>query len=341
MQDNVPTDAPSKGLDEVLDAAALLTNMTSDAATPRPATKEDSNKDSNEAGDDLFEPLPTHKCKCCGKDLPLSHFYYAGTQIYSRCKRCMADTRRLNKLYLQCQTTSVANWPIELKELISQFDAYQAAGGKIDYAGSLATEAIARYKVAQDCANEIDDKTRELLSALNQSAPAIGELLANITERLAVLESQIAHLGDLTKTQQRSESTGESDVVAKERRRRADLLNKMLADKTLRQRYDEVEISDLVQCFRDAYQCIQDTGFLNSTELWRLVAMLEAKRQPLTIEMEEFYCSYLKDGIAAAKLRDDYPSLVQDVVDHVFANYYDIDWLKIPVDLDAEEKSTE
>ena len=69
--------------------------------------------------------------------------------------------------------------------------------------------------------------------------------------------------------------------------------------------------------------------------------MLEAKRQPLTIEMEEFYCSYLRDGIAAAKLRDDYPSLVQDVVDHVFANYYEIDWLKIPVDLDAEEKSTE
>lgn len=338
MQDNVPTDVPSKGLDEVLDAAALLTNMTSDAATPRPAAKEDS----NEAGDDLFEPLPTHKCKCCGKDLPLSQFYcYTGTQIYSRCKRCMADTRRLNKLYLQCQATSVANWPIELKELISQFDAYQAAGGKIDYAGSLATEAIARYKVAQDWANETDDKTRELLDTLNQNAPAIGELLANITERLAVLENQMAHLGDLTKTQQRGESTVESDVVAKERRRRADLLNKMFADKTLRQRYDEVEISDLVQCFRDAYQCIQDTGFLNSTELWRLVAMLEAKRQPLTIEMEEFYCSYLKDGIAAAKLRDDYPSLVQDVVDHVFANYYDIDWLKIPVDLDAEEKSTE
>lgn len=337
MQDNVPTDAPSKGLDEVLDAATLMSNMTSDAATPRPATKEDS----NEAGDDLFESLPTHKCKCCGKDLPLSQFYYAGTQIYSRCKRCMADTRRLNKLYLQCQTTSVVNWPIELKELISQFDAYQAAGGKIDYAGSLATEAIARYKVAQDWVNETDDKTRELLDTLNQNAPAIGELLANITERLAVLENQMAHLGDLTKTQQRSESTVESDVVAKERRRRADLLNKMLTDKTLQQRYDEVEVSDLVQCFRDAYQCIQDTGFLNSTELWRLVAMLEAKRQPLTIEMEEFYCSYLKDGIAAAKLRDDYPSLVQDVVDHVFANYYDIDWLKIPVDLDAEEKSTE
>lgn len=329
MQDNVSTSMPS----QELDAATLMSNMTSDAATPRPATKEDS----NEAGDDLFEPLPTHKCKCCGKDLPLSQFYYAGTQIYSRCKRCMADTRRLNKLYLQCQTTSVVNWPIELKELISQFDAYQAAGGKIDYAGSLATEAIARYRVAQDWVNETDDKTRELLDTLNQNAPDIGELLANITERLAVLENQMAHLGDLTKTQQRSES----DVVAKERRRRADLLNKMFADKTLRQRYDEVEISDLVQCFRDAYQCIQDTGFLNSTELWRLVAMLEAKRQPLTIEMEEFYCSYLKDGIAAAKLRDDYPSLVQDVVDHVFANYYDIDWLKIPVDLDAEEKSTE
>lgn len=330
MQDNVSTGMPS----QELDAAALLTNMTSDAATPRPATKEDS----NEASDDLFEPLPTHKCKCCGKDLPLSQFYcYTGTQIYSRCKRCMADMRRLNKLYLQCQTTSVANWPIELKELISQFDAYQAAGGKIDYAGSLATEAIARYKVAQDWVNETDDKTRELLDTLNQNAPAIGELLANITERLAVLENQMAHIGDLTKTQQR----GESDVAAKERRRRADLLNKMFADKTLRQRYDEVEISDLVQCFRDAYQCIQDTGFLNSTELWRLVAMLEAKRQPLTIEMEEFYCSYLKDGIAAAKLRDDYPSLVQDVVDHVFANYYDIDWLKIPVDLDAEEKSTQ
>lgn len=333
MQDNVSTGMPS----QELDAATLMSNMTGDAATPRPTTKEDSNKDSNEASDDLFEPLPTHKCKCCGKDLPLSQFYYAGTQIYSRCKRCMADTRRLNKLYLQCQTTSAANWPIELKELISQFDAYQVAGGKIDYAGSLATEAIARYKVAQDWVNETDDKTRELLDTLNQNAPAIGELLANITERLAVLENQMAHLGDLTKTQQR----GESDVVAKERRRRADLLNKMFADKTLRQRYDEVEISDLVQCFRDAYQCIQDTGFLNSTELWRLVAMLEAKRQPLTIEMEEFYCSYLKDGIAAAKLRDDYPSLVQDVVDHVFANYYDIDWLKIPVDLDAEEKSTQ
>lgn len=339
MQDNVSTEDLSQESEvmDVLDAATLMSNMTSDAATPRPTTKEDS----NEVGDDLFEPLPTHKCKCCGKDLPLSQFYYAGTQIYSRCKRCMADTRRLNKLYLQCQTTSVTNWPIELRELISQFDAYQAAGGKIDYAGSLATEAIARYKVAQDCANEADAKTRELLDALNQNAPAIGEWLANITERLAVLENQIAGLGDLTKTQQRSESTVESDVVAKERRRRADLLNKMLADKTLRQRYDEVEISDLVQCFRDAYQCIQDSGFLNSTELWRLVAMLEAKRQPLTIEMEEFYCSYLRDGIAAAKLRDDYPSLVQDVVDHVFANYYEIDWLKIPVDLDAEEKSTE
>ena len=339
MQDNVSTGATSQESEvmDVLDAATLMSNMTSDAATPRPTTKEDN----NEAGDDLFEPLPTHKCKCCGKDLPLSQFYYAGTQIYSRCKRCMADTRRLNKLYLQCQATSAANWPIELKELISQFDAYQAAGGKIDYAGSLATEAIARYKVAQDCANETDDKTRELLDALNQLAPAIGELLANITERLAVLENQMIRLGGLIKTQQRSESTGESDIVAKERRRRADLLNKMLTDKTLQQRYDEVEVSDLVQCFRDAYQCIQDTGFLNSTELWRLVAMLEAKRQPLTIEMEEFYCSYLMDGIAAAKLRDDYPSLVQDVVDHVFANYYDIDWLKIPVDLDAEEKSTE
>lgn len=288
--------------------------------------------DSNEAAPQrLLVPteIPTAVCRCCGNELPVSQFYSNGTHYYKRCKSCMAAARRLTKIYNKNNMMPVEQWPQELLDLVALFQVYKNAGGKIDYSTDSVMEALERYNKVK--AEDIVDY-QELIKQ-----KGLEEVVNVLLQQVNECKDSIKHLQDdlqmlrVSMANKSSKSKAESeDYEVKQRRRRADLLNKINSDKRLKQYYSPMELGDLIQCFKDAYNAIQQHGYLPPTELWHLVAMLEMKEQPLTIEMETFYEDFLKPGIEAAKLREDYGLMQGDVVDHVFGDYYDLDWHGIP-----------
>lgn len=290
-----------------------------DAATPRPVGS---------------TGIPTIVCKCCGAELPVNQFYSNGKTYYKRCKSCMTSARKLTKLYNQCSMTPVAQWPKPLTDLTEMFMAYQAAGGKIDYAGDSVMEAIERFKLvgSDEIANQ-----QELIEQYG-----LEEALSIALNRIACLEHNYGLLHEsvdkLTKSIEQAKDkvtklkakNSMDEVNAKQQRRRRDLLNKINSDALLHQVYTPTELNDLVQCFKDAYSAISNYGYLPATELWHLVALLEVKQQPLTLDMEAFYEEFLKPGIEAAKEQEEYGLMQGDVVDHVYGDYYELDWRGIP-----------
>lgn len=300
-------------------------------------------------------------CRCCGKELPVSQFYSNGTSYYKRCKSCMTAARKLTRIYNQCSMLPVAQWSQELIELIQLFMTYKETGGKIDYSGDCVEEAIERYAAigSEEVAEQQDmvkqlgleeavslaftriatlEHNYNLLVQAEQEVAQYAKKLqdkvisyqAEVTEYNKKLKSIEKKLDKVTAKSETEKAKQAKNDETKQRRRRADLLNKINNDKRLQQVYDPQELGDLIQCFKDAYNVIQLQGYLPSTELWHLVAMLEMKEQSLTTEMETFYEDFLKPGIEAAKLREDYGLMQGDVVDHVFGDYYDLDWHGIP-----------
>ena len=295
----------------------------------------------------------TQVCRCCKQRKPLTDYYFSGTRYQRRCKSCAAADRHLNKLIAECRkmgNDDYNDWPDALVDFVKQFAEWSINGGKIDYANSEAPGLVAIYAEHNPTLfantraasgidyNQVRDALKQLPGITTEVTSAIDALiddLSRLSIRVGLLEGKQlvakkmkfdAVIGaNVAKTY--NPCLNPSGMDLQERKR---LMDNIRNDQKLLETFGAEELQDLVNDLDTCFRTTIKQGYVDPYTMRKIVAVFEEYQTPMTDDMLIIYRKFIKPGLEAAMLRDDYADLVQVVKNITDINFYEEPWEAIP-----------
>lgn len=244
-------------------------------------------------------------CKLCltTKDDISAFDLSANGKPISWCKECRALCERALRVYTRCAPKPRDTWPDSFWADVHQIEQMCERGGT----------PFRRAKV------------EAMLRHCDWQAPKATDTPEVSAEAFMYLMDRVDELERLMATRTRL-GMSNSDELDAQARRFTDAVNKL--------RVDGLTHEDLAyyrEALRRMYVEVQGAGYLQPNTIRDLVAPLELASAAMPLELVRIYNSLILPALDRAKEVDEYPQLKEQVVDMLGANYYEVDWLDIPL----------
>ena len=288
-------------------------------------------------------------CRCCHEKKMLTEFYRSGSGYMRRCKKCVSMDNKLRRWYeaQDDEQSMYENWPDEILQIVKTFAEYYKAGGKVDYSNSPAPMLISVYAEhnpeafvdTKAGASELDfaqikeaiESTRDTLGNATDALLQLVDAIAQTNLRLGLVEGKklsaesSAHATSTGKTNDPCfNPTGDN---VQERNKLIRMLSK---NEQLNDTFEVCDLQDLLNDINEMFRSATTMHYVDPYAIRKITAIFENYRIPMPDELLVLYRKFIKPGLEATRLREDYSQLAEIAMGLTGINFYEEPWESIP-----------
>ena len=288
-------------------------------------------------------------CRCCHEKKMLTEFYRSGSGYMRRCKKCVSMDNKLRRWYesQDDEQTMYENWPDEILQIVKTFAEYYKAGGKVDYSNSPAPMLISVYAEhnpeafvdTNAGASELD------LAQIKEAIESTRDVLGNATDALLQLVDAIAQtnlrLGLVEGKKLSAESSAHVTSTGKANdpcfnptgdnvQERNKLIRMLSKNEQLNDTFEVCDLQDLLNDINEMFRSATTMHYVDPYAIRKITAIFENYRIPMPDELLVLYRKFIKPGLEATRLREDYLQLAEIAMGLTGINFYEEPWESIP-----------
>lgn len=288
-------------------------------------------------------------CRCCHEKKMLTEFYRSGSGYMRRCKKCVSMDNKLRRWYesQDDEQTMYENWPDEILQIVKTFAEYYKAGGKVNYSNSPAPMLISVYAEhnpeafvdTKAGASELDfaqikvaiESTRDVLGDATDALLQLVDAIAQTNLRLGLVEGKklsaesSAHVTSTGKANDPCfNPTGDN---VQERNKLIRMLSK---NEQLNDTFEVCDLQDLLNDINEMFRSATTMHYVDPYAIRKITAIFENYRIPMPDELLVLYRKFIKPGLEATRLREDYLQLAEIAMGLTGINFYEEPWESIP-----------
>ena len=288
-------------------------------------------------------------CRCCHEKKMLTEFYRSGSGYMRRCKKCVSMDNKLRRWYesQDDEQTMYENWPDEILQIVKTFAEYYKAGGKVNYSNSPAPMLISVYAEhnpeafvdTKAGASELDfaqikvaiESTRDVLGDATDALLQLVDAIAQTNLRLGLVEGKklsaesSAHVTSTGKANDPCfNPTGDN---VQERNKLIRMLSK---NEQLKDTFEVCDLQDLLNDINELFRSATTMHYVDPYAIRKITAIFENYRIPMPDELLVLYRKFIKPGLEATRLRENYSQLAEIAMGLTGINFYEEPWESIP-----------
>ena len=288
-------------------------------------------------------------CRCCHEKKMLTEFYRSGSGYMRRCKKCVSMDNKLRRWYesQDDEQTMYENWPDEILQIVKTFAEYYKAGGKVDYSNSPAPMLISVYAEhnpeafvdTKAGASELDfaqikatiESTRDMLGNATDALLQLVDAIAQTNLRLGLVEGKKLS----AESSAHATSTGKANdpcfnPTGDNVQERNKLIRMLSKNEQLNDAFEVCDLQDLLNDINELFRSATTMHYVDPYAIRKITAIFENYRIPMPDELLVLYRKFIKPGLEATRLREDYSQLAEIAMGLTGINFYEEPWESIP-----------
>ena len=288
-------------------------------------------------------------CRCCHEKKMLTEFYRSGSGYMRRCKKCVSMDNKLRRWYesQDDEQTMYENWPDEILQIVKTFAEYYKAGGKVNYSNSPAPMLISVYAEhnpeafvdTKAGASELDfaqikvaiESTRDVLGDATDALLQLVDAIAQTNLRLGLVEGKKLS----AESSVHATSTGKVNdpcfnPTGDNVQERNKLIRMLSKNEQLNDTFEVCDLQDLLNDINEMFRSATTMHYVDPYAIRKITAIFENYRIPMPDELLVLYRKFIKPGLEATRLREDYPQLAEIAMGLTGINFYEEPWESIP-----------
>ena len=288
-------------------------------------------------------------CRCCHEKKTLTEFYRSGSGYMRRCKKCVSMDNKLRRWYESQDDEQIMyeNWPDEILQIIKTFAGYYKAGGKVDYGNSPAPMLISVYAEhnpeafvdTNAGASELDfaqikvaiESTRDVLGNATDALLQLVDAIAQTNLRLGLVEGKKLS----AESSSHATSTGKANdpcfnPTGDNVQERNKLIRMLSKNEQLNDTFEVCDLQDLLNDINELFRSATTMHYVDPYAIRKITAIFENYRIPMPDELLVLYRKFIKPGLEATRLREDYSQLAEIAMGLTGINFYEEPWESIP-----------
>lgn len=288
-------------------------------------------------------------CRCCHEKKMLTEFYRSGSGYMRRCKKCVSMDNKLRRWYESQDDEQIMyeNWPDEILQIVKTFAEYYKAGGKVDYSNSPAPMLISVYAEhnpeafvdTKAGASELDlaqikvaiESTRDVLGDATDALLQLVDAIAQTNLRLGLVEGKKLSAESSSHTT----STGKANdpcfnPTGDNVQERNKLIRMLSKNEQLNDTFEVCDLQDLLNDINELFRSATTMHYVDPYAIRKITAIFENYRIPMPDELLVLYRKFIKPGLEATRLREDYSQLAEIAMGLTGINFYEEPWESIP-----------
>ena len=288
-------------------------------------------------------------CRCCHEKKMLTEFYRSGSGYMRRCKKCVSMDNKLRRWYesQDDEQTMYENWPDEILQIVKTFAEYYKAGGKVDYSNSPAPMLISVYAEhnpeafvdTKAGASELDfaqikatiESTRDMLGNATDALLQLVDAIAQTNLRLGLVEGKKLS----AESSAHATSTGKANdpcfnPTGDNVQERNKLIRMLSKNAQLNDTFEVCDLQDLLNDINELFRSATTMHYVDPYAIRKITAIFENYRIPMPDELLVLYRKFIKPGLEATRLREDYSQLAEIAMGLTGINFYEEPWESIP-----------
>ena len=291
-------------------------------------------------------------CRCCHEKKMPTEFYRSGSGYMRRCKKCVSMDNKLRRWYeaQEDEQTMYENWPGEILLIVKTFAGYYKAGGKVDYSNSPAPMLIGVYAEhnpdefadTMAGASELDfaqikaaiESARGMLGSATDALLQLADAMAKTNLRLGLVEGKKLSF-DAAAAASNVVSTGKVNdpcfnPTGDNVQERNKLIRMLSKNEQLKDTFEVCDLQDLLNDINDMFRNATTMHYVDPYAIRKITAIFENYRIPMPDELLVLYRKFIKPGLEATRLREDYAHLTEIAMGLTGINFYEEPWESIP-----------
>ena len=289
-------------------------------------------------------------CRCCHEKKMPTEFYRSGSGYMRRCKKCVSMDNKLRRWYeaQEDEQTMYENWPEEILQIVRTFAGYYKAGGKVDYSNSPAPMLIGVYaehnpdEFADTMAGASELDFAQIKAALESARDRLGDTTDALLQLVDAVAKTNLRLGLVEGKKRRFDGaaspvtvTGKShdtclNPTGDNVQERNKLIRMLSKNEQLKDTFEVCDLQDLLNDVNELFRSAATMHYVDPYAIRKITAIFENYRISMPDELLVLYRKFIKPGLEATRLREDYAHLAEIAMGLTGINFYEEPWESIP-----------